>query len=229
MKNRRNYYRILQVQPDAPAEIIRASYHALMRDLKRHPDLGGSTVDASLLNEAYETLSDPVRRAAYDNEMRARHFRRAAPLSKDENAQPPQSLCPFCKTRLPHQPQRGQSCPTCKLPLPFFEQTDMEKAGRRTVARMAKKGRIFYCSSLTESPKEAQMMDLSPKGMRFSCSERLRPGTVLKITSPQLMACGIVTNLKNEETKSPRHYEVGISFIAVKFKESKGSFVSLSG
>jgi curved DNA-binding protein CbpA len=229
MRNRRNYYRILQVQPDASAEVIRASYHTLMRDLKRHPDLGGSTADASLLNEAYETLSDPVRRAAYDNKMRARHFRKAVRLPDDENAQPSQSLCPFCKTRLPHHPQRGQSCPTCKLPLPFSEQTDIAKANRRTVARMAKKGRIFYRSSLTEAPKEAQIMDLSPKGMRFMCSEKLRPGTVLKITSPQLMACGIVTNLKSEEAKSPRHYEVGISFIAAKFKESKGSFVSLSG
>jgi predicted transcriptional regulator len=35
MKNRRNYYRILQVQPDAPVEIIRASYRTMMRELKR--------------------------------------------------------------------------------------------------------------------------------------------------------------------------------------------------
>lgn len=34
MMNRRNYYRILQVQPDAPPEIIRASYRTLMKELK---------------------------------------------------------------------------------------------------------------------------------------------------------------------------------------------------
>ena len=48
MKNRRNYYRILQVQPDAPAEIIRTSYRTLMHKLKMHPDLGGK----SLVNDA---------------------------------------------------------------------------------------------------------------------------------------------------------------------------------
>ena len=74
MKNRRNYYRILKVQPDAPVEIIRASYRTLMRELKLHPDLGGSTYDASLLNEAYETLSNSARRAAYDEQAHVRPY-----------------------------------------------------------------------------------------------------------------------------------------------------------
>lgn len=64
--NRRNYYRILHVQPDAPAEILRSSYRALMRHLEIHPDRGGDHWNAALVNEAYEVLSDPARRAAYD-------------------------------------------------------------------------------------------------------------------------------------------------------------------
>jgi curved DNA-binding protein CbpA len=68
MKNRRNYYRLLQVQNDAPIEIIRSSFRTLMRDLKQHPDLGGSHWEATLLNEAYETLADPARRAVYDRQ-----------------------------------------------------------------------------------------------------------------------------------------------------------------
>lgn len=66
LKKRTDYYHLLHVQPDAPFEIIRASYLALMRDLKMHPDLGGEHFNAALLNEAYETLSDSVRRAEYD-------------------------------------------------------------------------------------------------------------------------------------------------------------------
>src|SRR5215218_2791183 len=66
MQNRRNYYRILQVQPDAPAEVIRTSYRTLMQRLKMHPDLGGDHWNATLLNEAFTTLNDPDRRAAYD-------------------------------------------------------------------------------------------------------------------------------------------------------------------
>ena len=66
MKNRRNYYRILHVQPDAPTAVIKASYRAIRQRLNAHPDLGGSHVDAVLLNEACATLVDPARRAAYD-------------------------------------------------------------------------------------------------------------------------------------------------------------------
>ena len=42
-KNRRDYYRVLHVQPDAPIEVIKAGYRTLMRTLKRHP---GGSVDA---------------------------------------------------------------------------------------------------------------------------------------------------------------------------------------
>ena len=70
MKNKRNYYRILQVQPDAPPEIIRASYLAIMKELKIHPDLGGENSDASLINEAYETLRDRAKRSEYDKKLK---------------------------------------------------------------------------------------------------------------------------------------------------------------
>ena len=64
MKNRRNYYRILHVQPDAPVEIIKASYKTLMQKLGQHPDLGGGHENAALINEAYAVVTDPVRREA---------------------------------------------------------------------------------------------------------------------------------------------------------------------
>lgn len=64
--NRRNYYRVLHVQPEAPVEVIRASYRTLMTQLKVHPDLGGSHAQAALINEAWAVLGNPERRAAYD-------------------------------------------------------------------------------------------------------------------------------------------------------------------
>ena len=60
MKNRRNFYRILQVQADAPVEVLKASYRTLMQRLKMHPDLGGDHGQAALLNEAFATLTDPA-------------------------------------------------------------------------------------------------------------------------------------------------------------------------
>jgi DnaJ-class molecular chaperone len=66
VKNKRNYYRILFVQPDAPIEVIRASYRTLMLKLKQHPDLGGEHWNASVINEAHQVLIDDAKRRAYD-------------------------------------------------------------------------------------------------------------------------------------------------------------------
>ena len=65
-KNKRNYYRVLFVQPDAPMEIIQASYRTIMQKLKAHPDLGGDTWNAAVINEAYQTLIDHNKRVRYD-------------------------------------------------------------------------------------------------------------------------------------------------------------------
>lgn len=62
----KDYYRILQVHPQAEEEVIQAAYRRLAR--KYHPDASGGDDDAAMqeLNEAYAVLSDPVQRAEYD-------------------------------------------------------------------------------------------------------------------------------------------------------------------
>ena len=60
----RDLYEILQVQPRAEVEVVRAAYRALAR--KYHPDHGGDAVRMTQINDAWDVLGDPVRRAAYD-------------------------------------------------------------------------------------------------------------------------------------------------------------------
>ncbi|HEX7492430.1 MAG TPA: DnaJ domain-containing protein [Candidatus Limnocylindrales bacterium] len=60
----RDLYEILQVHPGAEAEVIRAAYRTLAR--KYHPDHGGDAVRMTQLNDAWDVLGDPVRRAEYD-------------------------------------------------------------------------------------------------------------------------------------------------------------------
>lgn len=67
----RDYYKILQVDREAHPEIIRVVYRTLLKVLGKHPDLGGSESDAKNIIEAYRTLSDPERRRAYDQWLRA--------------------------------------------------------------------------------------------------------------------------------------------------------------
>ena len=70
MKKGRTYYEILGVTPDAPGEVISAAFRAQMLTLKKHPDLGGDTSEAALINEAHDTLSDPAKRGAYDEALK---------------------------------------------------------------------------------------------------------------------------------------------------------------
>jgi DnaJ-class molecular chaperone len=69
MSNKRNLYRVLHVQPDAPVEIIRSSFRTLMQTLKSHPDLGGDPVKARLIIHAYEVLTNPQTRMEYDKKL----------------------------------------------------------------------------------------------------------------------------------------------------------------
>jgi curved DNA-binding protein CbpA len=60
----RDFYEVLQVHPRAEAEVIRAAYRTLAR--KYHPDHGGDALRMIALNDAWDVLGDPDRRAAYD-------------------------------------------------------------------------------------------------------------------------------------------------------------------
>lgn len=63
-----DYYQILGVSRNAPEEVIRAAYRALVN--KYHPDKNRDRSDLNekmaQINEAYEVLSDPEKRSAYD-------------------------------------------------------------------------------------------------------------------------------------------------------------------
>ena len=64
------YYDLLEIKPDASPEIVRAAYKAQAK--KYHPDSQntGDTEYMKKINEAYEVLSDPERRAAYDRDLK---------------------------------------------------------------------------------------------------------------------------------------------------------------
>ena len=79
----KDYYKVLQVAPDADAEVIQAVYRRLAR--KYHPDTGGDKASAEkmkLVNEAYAVLSDPASRAKYDRERGPSGERPVARASK---------------------------------------------------------------------------------------------------------------------------------------------------
>jgi len=225
MKERRNYYRILRVQPDAPPEIIQASYRALMKDLQRHPDLGGSTEEAFVLNEAYETLHDPEKRAAYDNRMFQNSIDGGGWFVRKDISP---ALCPVCKGKLSGKLRPGDICRNCRTPLQ--SELEIEDIGdeRRAISRIKSSAPVNYYPAWPGEPQQGRMLDFSPKGMRFLCSEKLPLQVVLKISCSQLEAAGVVTNLSEELSGEQKYYAVGILFLAVSFTDARGTFLSTS-
>jgi len=70
---RRDPYRILQVQPDADPDVVRAAYRVLAR--KAHPDAsdpmdGAAERRMADLNWAYAVVRDPIKRSAWESERR---------------------------------------------------------------------------------------------------------------------------------------------------------------
>jgi curved DNA-binding protein CbpA len=61
-----NPYTELGADVEADRRTIRGAYLAKAR--RHHPDLGGSVQAMARINEAFELLNDPARRAAYDAE-----------------------------------------------------------------------------------------------------------------------------------------------------------------
>ena len=83
----KNYYEILQEEPDATFQEIKRSYRTLA--VEWHPDRNPGDKSAAermaLINEAYAVLSDEKLRAKYDAELKSDHFTEAQTYHMGEN------------------------------------------------------------------------------------------------------------------------------------------------
>lgn len=64
------YYSILNVEEKSTISEIETSYDVLSK--KNHPNCGGKEDTFSLISEAYEVLSDPIKRYLYDRTIYTR-------------------------------------------------------------------------------------------------------------------------------------------------------------
>ena len=78
----KNYYDILGVSKTASADEIKEAYRNLAKQY--HPDVGGDPEKMKDINNAYDILSDPDKRAAFDRPPESQfHFRGGNPF--DDN------------------------------------------------------------------------------------------------------------------------------------------------
>lgn len=256
MKNRRNYYRILHVEPDAPTAVIRASYRAILARLKVHPDLGGDHAQAVLVNEAFATLSDPLQRAAYDrticqpNEFRGRMDQAASPPSANARprAEAPRSElgCGFCGTPyLVGDADRPDSmCSACGSPLfaarrqstrVDTDATPSARAGaasarpasRRALERVPRSMRLtFRLPSSRHVAWFGTTEDLSPNGMRFLAQAELQVGDRLQVECEFCRAVAVVRTAQPAPAAGRGYRHYGVEFLTLRVARQRGGLVS---
>src|SRR3989442_14212998 len=78
----RDYYELLEIQPEASADEVHNAYRSLA--MRYHPDRNAAPEAASMMaviNEAYSILGEPARRRRYDQERKRREtFEIARPI-----------------------------------------------------------------------------------------------------------------------------------------------------
>ena len=95
MPETEDLYEILQVHPSAHPDVIQAAYRRLA--FLYHPDRNPSQEAGEMmkrLNLAYETLSDPDRRVAYDRTRGAQQRQRTETGSRDTHGERPRTSGP---------------------------------------------------------------------------------------------------------------------------------------
>ncbi|MCB1949758.1 molecular chaperone DnaJ [Nitrosomonas sp.] len=233
--NRRNYYRVLQIQPDAPAEIITGSYQALLHYPFQNIDL---------LGEAYTVLANPAARLRYDAYLAGKwEYSEKSLMPVDQVKHPGYpndaldvvptavdgarmalSHCIFCHAAYAKQtgPYQQHACLECGSPLPESTETSFEQK-HRTNIRIHMRGKFEYYLFWPDTPSEGILQDLSPRGTRFFAETTLDLHEVIKIDAPNFRAVAKVIHLHQIQP----FVSVGARFLTVKFEQERGGFLAV--
>ena len=219
-----DYYRILHVQPDAPAAIIHASYRTLVQ---RAQGGGQDSDELALLDTAYAVLGDPQRRAAYDVERTA-GADTAAQEFGDAAATARFRSCLFCGALhgLDRVLERDDECGRCASPLFPAERHRLEYSGQRMLRRIPKVHPInVWVTWPQDAPIRAEMRNLSLNGMSFASNVRFEPNQIVRIDCTELRALARIAHVEHDASGAER-FSAGVEFLTLHFRQIKGSFVS---
>jgi hypothetical protein len=231
--NRRNYYRILHVQPEAPEEIVTATYRTIMSKLRLHPDLGGDHEAAVLVNQAYAVLSDRAKRDQYDRSLRQERTRTYPQTRGTVAARAPvthpamQPGCTFCQAGLPPTIQADTRCLRCESPLvppPPQPAKKYDLFGRRSVPRVSKSDAVIVYPGWQMQACSARLRDLSTTGISVITDIALQANQVVRIVGPSFDVLASVISCR----PGGRLFMVHARLVSAKFTKSTGVFVSIA-
>ncbi len=231
MTQRRDYYRVLHVHPDAPDEIIKVSYRTLMQRLKMHPDLGGDHRTATLINEAFRTLGNPDRRAAYDRWLETAPSESdlaAAAQATSQSAAGPAPQCLFCDTShdIGYDKERDSVCRTCGGSLFPVQKHQSDDESRRAVERLPRNMLVVFAKKHpNDTPCRGVTLDISLAGMRFQSSSGVGIDDRLLIETEFCSAIGVVRSAR-QRPAAENGWEIGVQFFTMRVKRQRGGLIS---
>jgi curved DNA-binding protein len=163
-----NPYQTLGVNRDATADDIKQAYRKLAS--KHHPDRGGDTRAFQEIQIAYDTLSDPQRRAAYDNPGFGGGFRADAPFDF-------QTIFDIFGTRFQHPGQAQQQRQQARMSL-WITLRDVATGGKRTISVGTQQGTHAVEIEVPlgiNNGDTVQYSGLGPGGMDLVITYRIHP------------------------------------------------------
>jgi hypothetical protein len=245
-ENRRNLYRILQVQPEAPPEVVKASWRALMQAARMHPDLGGDPRAAALINQAYAVLGDPERRRAYDRSLDVARMRAGGPgpaagstgPSSPSGGTPPrpgtmrpdpsgwraERCCPMCRAPLPATLRVDTRCTGCDAPLappPSSVRGERELLGRRHAVRRPRADAAAIRVEARGATIGARLDDLSFGGASLVVRDPVPAGGAARVTTASFD--GVVRVVACHRAGS--HWRVRVQWLTMRALQSRGVYV----
>lgn len=237
-EERRNFYRILHVQPEAPLEVIRASYRTLMSTMRAHPDLGGDAQVAARINAAYAVLTDPERRKAYDRALKrpwvgpaAVTAAATAPIrpvaesvtSLDAATWQADRACPFCRRPMPAVIHTDTRCAACNSPL--FRRPNMDNGelfGRRGSPRNARAMAATLRLPARPGDHAARLRDLSLSGLCVLSPVPAAPRSAMRVLTAGFDTVAVVVSCRANSDGYQLHGEL----LTLQLLRSQGVFVS---
>lgn len=199
-----------------------------MQKLNAHPDRGGDSTHAALINHAYAVLSNARKRADYDRELN--HESELVSITIEQTAVPQgEKICPFCASE--HHIEKDipsdAFCGTCKSPLCLADQQRLEHSDQRKIARIGKKTTLSFCTQWPQLIPQVGVTDnISKHGMMFETSQNVSADSIIKINCTQFQSIARVENCRQAGNILQPRWHIGVSFITLHFRSSRGVFVS---